>query len=274
MIVDVRSPQRFSEVVPLESRQNTHTQKHGINPRQLYYFALRFIFATIKNKNIVGNIVCFALDVSKEVKKMENKLYPLAGQQFNDRLAQRKIREFADMPQTLRAEVLITFFKTLRESVMEGTPLDVDIDKGSQQIYHLINAVQVTQNKKRDLGERLTTIAELDRRQAIDQTIGKKRAKVLNHLVEIEALRADGHSFPQIVKMLFRGKGKISVDYVKEIFYEQKKMATSADPFQHEQPLPKVEPPKSSIEPAPTDFIKIMMNEKEQDKKRIKIDLL
>jgi hypothetical protein len=69
VIVDVRSPQRFSECEPLESRKNPHTQKHGINPRQLYYFALRFIFATIKNKKHRGKHRVQALDVSGKVEK-------------------------------------------------------------------------------------------------------------------------------------------------------------------------------------------------------------
>lgn len=192
---------------------------------------------------------------------METKLYPLEGQQFTDRLAQRKIREFADMTPTLRAEVMDIFFKIIREAGMKGTPIDIGaFDNGYRQTFYLINSIQVVQNKKRDLGERLTTIAELDQRQALTQNMGKKRAKIINHLVEIEALRAEGHSFPQIVKMLFKGKGKISVDYVKEIFYEQKKLMSSTEPVKHEQPLPKVKPPQLTIEPTTNDFIKYLKN--------------
>lgn len=222
-------------------------------------FCILFLIQS-KIKTSRGDTVGKAPDVLEEVKKMETKLYPLEGQQFTDRLAQRKIRELADMPPSLRAEVMDIFFKILRESGMKGTPIDIGVDDGYRQTFYLINSVQVVQNKKRDLGARLTTIAELDRRQTLAQNTGKKKAKVINHLIEIEALRAEGHSFPQIVKMLFKGKGKISVDYVKEIFYEQKKLISSTEPVEHEQPLLKIEPPQLTIEPTTNDFIKYLKN--------------
>lgn len=190
--------------------------------------------------------------------------FPLLGQKYSDLLIQQKLRNFADMSPSMRNMVIQKFIDNNGKLNLEEAN-QMNLTKEDVIIFYLANAIQSVLNKKYEIGERLQQVAETEKRKSDLKAIGKKRQKVLSHILEIDSLRGQGYSFPQIAKTLFRGKGKISVDYMKEVYYQNKKSLDGQTPQLRESALPAVPAPKTFIEPAPKDFKPKPKTEIEED---------
>jgi hypothetical protein len=193
--------------------------------------------------------------------------FPLLGQKYSDLLVQQKLRNFSDMSPSMRNMVIQKFIDNNGKLNLEeaNSQIQMNLTKEDVIIFYLANAIQYVLNKKYEIGERLQQIAETEKRKFDLKSIGKKRQKVLSHILEIDALRSQGYSFPQITKTLFRGKGKISVDYMKEVYYQNKKLLDRQTPQPKESALPLVPAPPTFIESAPKNFKPKPKTEIEED---------